>query len=119
MYHHDSRDYNVAVSEAANKFQVKVEEMIHASVPRVSRVIEQVQSDVPEDAIVLGKANLSEWANFRSTHSVSGWSGRGRYSTPNPRTARGRRQPNRHPNPCPTPCRPQVTAADRGDGTSG
>jgi amidase len=28
-------------------------------------------------AIVLGKANLSEWANFRSTRSVSGWSGRG------------------------------------------
>ncbi len=28
-------------------------------------------------AAVLGKANLSEWANFRSTHSSSGWSGRG------------------------------------------
>ncbi len=28
-------------------------------------------------AIVLGKSNLSEWANFRSTHSTSGWSGRG------------------------------------------
>jgi amidase len=25
-------------------------------------------------AIVLGKTNLSEWANFRSTHSTSGWS---------------------------------------------
>ena len=25
-------------------------------------------------AIVLGKANLSQWANFRSSHSVSGWS---------------------------------------------
>jgi amidase len=28
-------------------------------------------------AILLGKTNLSEWANFRSTHSTSGWSGRG------------------------------------------
>ena len=28
-------------------------------------------------AVFLGKANLSEWANFRSTHSTSGWSGRG------------------------------------------
>lgn len=28
-------------------------------------------------AILLGKTNLSEWANFRSTHSLSGWSGRG------------------------------------------
>ena len=25
-------------------------------------------------AVILGKANLSEWANFRSTESVSGWS---------------------------------------------
>lgn len=28
-------------------------------------------------AVLLGKANLSEWANFRSTHSSSGWSSRG------------------------------------------
>ena len=28
-------------------------------------------------AVILGKANLSEWANFRSTHSTSGWSARG------------------------------------------
>ena len=28
-------------------------------------------------AIILGKTNLSEWANFRSTHSTSGWSSRG------------------------------------------
>jgi amidase len=28
-------------------------------------------------AIILGKTNLSEWANFRSTHSSSGWSARG------------------------------------------
>ncbi len=28
-------------------------------------------------AIILGKANLSEWANFRSFHSSSGWSGQG------------------------------------------
>ena len=28
-------------------------------------------------AVLLGKTNLSEWANTRSTHSTSGWSGRG------------------------------------------
>lgn len=28
-------------------------------------------------AVILGKTNLSEWANTRSSHSVSGWSGRG------------------------------------------
>lgn len=33
--------------------------------------------------ILLGKTNLSEWANFRSTRSTSGWSGRGR-QTRNP-----------------------------------
>ena len=28
-------------------------------------------------AVILGKTNLSEWANFRSSNSTSGWSGRG------------------------------------------
>lgn len=28
-------------------------------------------------AVLLGKANMSEWANFRSSHSSSGWSARG------------------------------------------
>ncbi|WCE02910.1 amidase [Pseudoxanthomonas sp. JBR18] len=28
-------------------------------------------------AVILGKANLSEWANFRSSESISGWSGLG------------------------------------------
>jgi amidase len=28
-------------------------------------------------AVILGKTNMSEWANYRSTHAVSGWSARG------------------------------------------
>ena len=28
-------------------------------------------------AVILGKTNLSEWANLRGSHSISGWSGRG------------------------------------------
>jgi amidase len=36
-------------------------------------------------AVILGKTNLSEWANFRSNHSTSGWSGRGG-QTKNPYT---------------------------------
>ena len=28
-------------------------------------------------AVILGKTNLSEWANIRSSHATSGWSGRG------------------------------------------
>ncbi|MDB5236433.1 MAG: amidase [Hymenobacter sp.] len=34
-------------------------------------------------AVLLGKTNLSEWANFRSSHTVSGWSSRG-HQTRNP-----------------------------------
>jgi len=54
MIHHDARPYAVAVSESAVKFQTKIEEMIHNSVTRVQRVIEQVENDVPEDMIVTG-----------------------------------------------------------------
>lgn len=39
-----------------------------------ARLVKQLRS---AGAIILGKANLSEWANFRSTSSASGWSGRG------------------------------------------
>ena len=31
----------------------------------------------PVVGVILGKTNLSEWANFRSFESISGWSGRG------------------------------------------
>jgi len=36
--------------------------------------------------VLVGKTNLSEWANFRSSHSTSGWSGRGG-QTKNPYSA--------------------------------
>jgi amidase len=42
--------------------------------PRDSFVAAQLRA---AGAILLGKTNLSEWANFRSTHSSSGWSARG------------------------------------------
>jgi len=42
--------------------------------PRDSFVAEQLRA---AGAILLGKTNMSEWANFRSSHSTSGWSGRG------------------------------------------
>ncbi len=42
--------------------------------PEDSFVVSQLRS---AGALILGKTNLSEWANIRSTHSTSGWSGRG------------------------------------------
>lgn len=42
--------------------------------PRDSFVAERLRA---AGAVILGKANLSEWANYRSTHSTSGWSGMG------------------------------------------
>jgi amidase len=42
--------------------------------PRDSYVAAQLRK---AGAVILGKTNLSEWANIRSSHSSSGWSGRG------------------------------------------
>lgn len=49
--------------------------LMDAPVPaRDAFVVERLRK---AGVVVLGKTNLSEWANFRSTKSVSGWSGRG------------------------------------------
>lgn len=45
------------------------------SAPRDSTVAERLRNS---GAILLGKANLSEWANFRGFQSTSGWSGQGK-----------------------------------------
>src|SRR3954470_17265173 len=42
--------------------------------PRDSFIAERLRA---AGAVIIGKANLSEWANFRSTKASSGWSGRG------------------------------------------
>lgn len=42
--------------------------------PRDAFVVEKLRR---AGAVILGKANLSEWANMRSTRSTSGWSARG------------------------------------------
>jgi amidase len=42
--------------------------------PRDAFIVERLRK---AGAVLLGKTNLSEWANFRSSHSTSGWSGRG------------------------------------------
>ncbi len=42
--------------------------------PRDAHVVKRLRD---AGAVILGKTNLSEWANIRSTRSVSGWSARG------------------------------------------
>ncbi len=48
--------------------------LVGAKVPKESFVAQKLRS---AGAIILGKTNLSEWANMRSSHATSGWSGRG------------------------------------------
>ncbi|UJJ52060.1 MULTISPECIES: amidase [Rhodanobacter] len=48
--------------------------LIDAPAPRDAGLVERLRK---AGALVLGKTNLSEWANFRSNHASSGWSGRG------------------------------------------
>jgi amidase len=49
--------------------------LLNAPTPKQDAFI--VQQLRKSGAVILGKTNLSEWANFRSTKSSSGWSGRG------------------------------------------
>ena len=48
--------------------------LVGAKAPRDSFVAARLRA---AGAVILGKTNLSEWANMRSTRSTSGWSGRG------------------------------------------
>ena len=48
--------------------------LVGAPTPRDAGIVERLRA---AGAVTLGKTNLSEWANFRSSRSVSGWSGRG------------------------------------------
>jgi len=48
--------------------------LVDAPTPRDAAIVGRLRA---AGAVILGKTNLSEWANFRSSRSVSGWSGRG------------------------------------------
>lgn len=48
--------------------------LVGSKPPKDSTVAQKLRE---AGAVILGKTNLSEWANIRSSHSTSGWSGRG------------------------------------------
>ena len=48
--------------------------LVGGTPPRDAHIVERLRA---AGAVILGKTNLSEWANYRSAHSCSGWSGRG------------------------------------------
>ena len=48
--------------------------LVGSKPPKDSAVAQKLRA---AGAVILGKTNLSEWANIRSSHSTSGWSGRG------------------------------------------
>jgi len=48
--------------------------LVGAPAPADAFIVQQLRQ---AGAVILGKTNLSEWANFRSSHSTSGWSSRG------------------------------------------
>ncbi|MGZ6316999.1 MAG: amidase, partial [Anaerolineales bacterium] len=48
--------------------------LVGSKPPKDSFVVQRLRA---AGAVILGKTNLSEWANTRSSHSTSGWSGRG------------------------------------------
>jgi amidase len=62
--------------DTADKMQTTAGSLALADQPakRDAFLVERLRT---AGAVILGKTNLSEWANFRSTHSTSGWSGRG------------------------------------------
>ena len=63
--------------DTADKMKTTAGSLALANAPTPLRDAFIVQQLRKSGAVIIGKTNLSEWANFRSTKSISGWSGRG------------------------------------------
>lgn len=69
--------------DTADKMKTTAGSLALANDPTPAKDAFIVQRLRAAGAVLLGKTNLSEWANFRDDNSISGWSGRGR-QTHNP-----------------------------------
>jgi amidase len=63
--------------DTADKMMTTAGSLALVGAPKPSRDSFVAQQLRKAGAVILGKTNLSEWANIRSSHSTSGWSGRG------------------------------------------
>lgn len=63
--------------DTADRMKTTAGSLALVDAPAPARDAFVVQRLRESGALLLGKTNLSEWANFRSTRSISGWSGRG------------------------------------------
>ncbi len=63
--------------DTADKMKTTAGSLALLNAPTPSQDAFLVQKLRAAGAVILGKTNLSEWANFRSDYSSSGWSGRG------------------------------------------
>jgi amidase len=63
--------------DTADKMMTTAGSLALVGAPKPTRDSFVAQQLRKAGAVILGKTNLSEWANIRSSHSSSGWSGRG------------------------------------------
>lgn len=74
LYHHDSRDYDVAASQAATKARAKLEAQLAAGVENRNNLIRRLVSDTPVDALVDPRAlqfNVAEQGGRDSAITVA------------------------------------------------
>jgi amidase len=63
--------------DTADKMKTTAGSLALVDAPRPAKDAFIVEKLREAGAVILAKTNLSEWANFRDTASISGWSGRG------------------------------------------
>ena len=63
--------------DTADRMRTTAGSLVLADAPRPTKDAGIVTKLRAAGAVILGKTNLSEWANIRSNRSTSGWSGRG------------------------------------------